>query len=171
MSLCSFPTTITIAPRAPPWLLERYNKCITAGGDFFEGDYSVLISFWIAQSAASLLRDKPPPNECPSYDTKQSDGEAPVILELWGMQSTPSLPSLPGPLWLEVVAPGRVLPMGQIELYCVLMLNGIAWNRTVLTFKLHIYVKLNCLKWNFFCMLNWIVWNRTVLIKIILILN
>ena len=29
----------------------------------------------------------------------QSDGEVPVMLELWGMRSTPSLPSLPGPLW------------------------------------------------------------------------
>ena len=32
------------------------------------------------------------PNECPGYDTKQSDGEIPVMLELWGMRSTPSLP-------------------------------------------------------------------------------
>ena len=23
--------------------------------------------------------------ECPRYDTKQSDGEAPVMLDLWGM--------------------------------------------------------------------------------------
>ena len=26
------------------------------------------------------------------YDTKQSDGEASVVLELWGMWSPPSLP-------------------------------------------------------------------------------
>ena len=39
-----------------------------------------------------------PPNECPGYDTKQSDGEVPVMLEFWGIQSTPSLPSLQGPL-------------------------------------------------------------------------
>ena len=32
------------------------------------------------------------------YDIKQSDGEVPVMLELWGMQSTSSLPSLPGSL-------------------------------------------------------------------------
>ena len=38
------------------------------------------------------------PNECSGYDSKQSDGEVPVMLELWGMQSTPSLPLLPGPL-------------------------------------------------------------------------
>ena len=38
------------------------------------------------------------PNKYPEYDTKQSDGEAPVMLKLWGMQSTPSLSLLPGPL-------------------------------------------------------------------------
>ena len=44
--------------------------------------------------------------QCPGYD-KQSDGEVPAMLELWGMQSTPSLPSLPGPLWPGVVAPDK----------------------------------------------------------------
>ena len=56
-------------------------------------------------------------------DTKQSDGEVPVMLELWGTWSTPSLSSLPHPLWSKVVAPDRILCMGQIELNCVLMLN------------------------------------------------
>ena len=55
---------------------------------------------------------RPPPNECPGYDTKQSDGEVPTLLELWGMRSTPSLPSLPGPLWPGVVAPDRALSIG-----------------------------------------------------------
>ena len=32
------------------------------------------------------------PNEHPVYDTKQSDDKVPVMLELWGMSSTPSLP-------------------------------------------------------------------------------
>ena len=49
--------------------------------------------------------------------TKQSDVAAPVILELWRMWSTPSLPSLPGPLWSKVVALDRVLSMGQIEMF------------------------------------------------------
>ena len=44
----------------------------------------------------------PPPNECPGYDTKQSDSEAPEVLMFWGMRSTPSLLSLPGPLWPEL---------------------------------------------------------------------
>ena len=51
------------------------------------------------------------PDECPGYDTKQSDGEVAAVLELWGMRSTPSLPSLPGPLWPGVVAPDRALSM------------------------------------------------------------
>ena len=56
-------------------------------------------------------------NECPGYDTKQSNGEAPVMLELWGMRSTPSFASLPGSLWLGVVALDRVLSIGRIELF------------------------------------------------------
>ena len=43
------------------------------------------------------------------------------MLELWGMQSTPSLPLFPDPLWPGVVAPDRDPSMGQIELNCVLM--------------------------------------------------
>ena len=61
---------------------------------------------------------RPPPHECPRYDIKQSDGEVPITLELWGMRSTPSLPSLPGPFWMGVVALDRVLSMGQMELNC-----------------------------------------------------
>ena len=65
---------------------------------------------------ASLQKGKTLPfNECPGYDTKQSDGETPV-LELWRMMSTPSLPLLPDPLWPGVVKPDRVLYMGQIGL-------------------------------------------------------
>ena len=55
---------------------------------------------------APLQRGKThPPNECPGFDTKQFDGEVPVMLELWGMWSTLSLPLLPGPLWPGMVAP------------------------------------------------------------------
>ena len=54
----------------------------------------------------------PAPNECFGYDTKQSDGQVPVMLELWGMWSTPSLLLLPSPLWLGMVAPDRTLSMG-----------------------------------------------------------
>ena len=52
----------------------------------------------------------------PWYDIKQSDDEAPV-LEPWGMWSTPSLLSLPGPLWPGVVVSDRVLSMSQKKLF------------------------------------------------------
>ena len=61
--------------------------------------------------------------------------EASVMLELWGMLSTP-LSSLPGPLWPGVVTPEWVLSMGQIELFDILnyankrlMLTGIVRNK------------------------------------------
>ena len=40
-----------------------------------------------------------------------------VMLELWGMQNTPSLPLLPGPLRPKGVALNTVLSMDQIELF------------------------------------------------------
>ena len=52
------------------------------------------------------------PHESPGYDTKRSDGVVSVILELWKMQSTPSLPLLPGPLWSGMVVPDRALSIG-----------------------------------------------------------
>ena len=63
------------------------------------------------------------------------------MLELWGMWSTLSLPSLRGPLCPGVLAPDK----GPIH----------GFNRTkswflkfcyFFAFKLHIYAKLNCLK-------------------------
>ena len=98
-----------------------------------------------------LCREVKLPQRMSWHDAKQSDGGAPLMLELWGMQSTSLLTSLSGPLCPELVAPDRVLSMGQIELNCVLMLNWIVWNRTVLTFKLCSYVKLKCFKWNCLC--------------------
>ena len=62
-----------------------------------------------------------------------------------GIRSTPSLPSLPGPLWPGVV---MVLSMSQIKLISVLIITWIVWSRS--------FWHLNCI-----LMLNWIVWNRT----------
>ena len=56
-------------------------------------------------------------NECSGYDIKQSDGEVLVMLQLWGRWITPSLSSLPGPLWLDAVVPNNILFMDQIELF------------------------------------------------------
>ena len=82
------------------------------------------------------------------------------MLEVWGMRSMPPLSSLLGPFWSGVVAPVRVLSMGQVELNCVLMLNWIAWKRTVLTFELHSYAKLNCLKCNWIVKIGISFWHR-----------
>ena len=71
---------------------------------------------------------RPPTNECPRYNTKQSDDEAPLMLELRGMRSTSSMPSLPGPFWPRVVAPDK---------------NPIYGSNTT---KLRTYAKLNCSK-------------------------
>ena len=59
-----------------------------------------------------LCRVVRPSNEGPGYDTKQSDGEIPEMLELKGMRSTHLLSSLPGPLWPGMVAADRALSMG-----------------------------------------------------------
>ena len=45
------------------------------------------------------------------------------MLELWGMRSTLTLPSLLGSLLSGVVAPDRALSIGQIDLNYVLMLK------------------------------------------------
>ena len=47
----------------------------------------------------------PPHNDYRRYDIKQSDDLVPVMLELWGMWSTPSLPFLSGQLSEGVLAP------------------------------------------------------------------
>ena len=85
------------------------------------------------------------------------------MLELWGVQSIPLLPSIPDPLWPRVEAPDRIQSMSQIELNCVLMLNKIVWNRT--------FFYILC-KQKTVLILKWIVRNRTfIIIKMDLALN
>ena len=108
---------------------------------------SVALSVGTVEKTHNLSADHP--KECPGYMTQKSDGRVPVMLELWGMQSTPLLPSLLGPLWPRMVVPNRVLSSGQVQIICVLMLHWIVWNR--------IFRHLNCV-----LMLNWIAWIGTV---------
>ena len=63
------------------------------------------------------------------------------MLELWGMRSTPSLPSIPGPLWPGVVAPdkGHIYELNRTK-PCFFHYTDF------FAFKLRIYAKLNCLK-------------------------
>ena len=56
---------------------------------------------FIAQLAGTVEYTKcfsaeDPANNCSGYETKQSDGEVLVMLKLWGMRSTPLLPSFRG---------------------------------------------------------------------------
>ena len=92
--------------------------------------YHALPAF-LAQSAGAVeytncfsAEGKSTSNECPRYDTKQSDGEVPVMLELWGMQSTFSLPLLPGPSWPREVAPvkGPIYGLDKTKLWFLSLL-------------------------------------------------
>ena len=91
-------------------------------------------------------------NECPGYDTKESNGEVPVMLEPWGIRSTPSLTLFLGRLWPGLVVADRVLSLGQIELSNIFMLNWIAWNITFWNL-------------NYLLVLNWTIWNGTVFVS------
>ena len=67
------------------------------------------------------------PDEYPGYDIKPSYGEA-SALEIWWIWSTPSLPLLLCPLKPRVVAPDRILCMGQIEqTVCKQMIDVKLW--------------------------------------------
>ena len=106
------------------------------------------------------LRLPSSPNDCSGYNTKQFNSE---VLEYSFIVFAP---------WSILARSDWALWVKYVELNCVLMLNWIAWNWTVLTFKLRTYAKLNCLKWNCFCILNWIVWNGTIFnIETVLTLN
>ena len=52
-----------------------------------------------------------------SYDTKQSNGETPIMHKVWKTWSTTSLLLLPDSPWPRVIAVVRVLSIGQIELF------------------------------------------------------
>ena len=78
------------------------------------------------------------------YDTKSYGGAT-------AMWNTPLLPLLPGQLWPGVVAPDRVLSLGQIGLNSVLMLNWIIWNRSVYMYKMDLALD----------NLQWLIYHKT----------
>ena len=112
--------------------------------------------WFLAQSAGAVeytdrfSAEPPPPNESPGYDTKHFDDEVPVLLELWEMWSTPSLTLLQSPLWPGLVAPDRVLSIGQLEIK-------------------HGFESLLLLPLNWSFMLNRLIWNRTAFVTEIVI--
>ena len=61
---------------------------------------------------ALLQWDKTSPVSVLDIRIKKYGGEVPIMLILWGMRSTPSLPLLPGSLWPGMVALDWSLSMG-----------------------------------------------------------
>ena len=97
-------------------------------------------------------------NECSGYDIKPSDGEAPVMLEIWEIWSTLSLTLHLGPLWPKVVVPDSPI-YGSNKWF---MLNWIIWNRTVWPF--------NCVLSNEWCLIELLIihsntWNHLTMCK------
>ena len=98
----------------------------TSWASFPENQTPSPLSFWPSRlelkntPTVSLQRGKTFPTSALDMTLNNLMVSAPVILELWGMQSIRSLPSLPAPLWPKVVVPDRVLSLGQIELFNVL---------------------------------------------------
>ena len=71
------------------------------------------LSVWATEySDCFSAEERYSPNECPGYGTKPSDGEAPVMLNLWGMWDTLLSPSHSAPLLSGVVAPDKFLSKG-----------------------------------------------------------
>ena len=81
------------------------------------------------------------PNECCGNDTKQSDSEDAVLVELRGIQSAALLLSLQGLFFPGEVTPEKVSSMIQIELNCMLMLNWIVSSRTVYMYNNGVGIK------------------------------
>ena len=83
-------------------------------------------SAWAAEYNCFSAEGQVSSHKFRGWDTKQSDCDVLVMLELWGILSTHLLLPLPGTLLSGVVAPDILLSIGQIELfeiYTVLLLN------------------------------------------------
>ena len=71
-------------------------------------DISVAQSAWAVEYTDYISTEGyDPPPKITGYDIKLSDGEASVMLEIWGIRSTPLLPYRsvvhPGPVWLHAI--------------------------------------------------------------------
>ena len=90
------------------------------------------------------MGNHPPPAESPGYDNKQSDGLVPVMLELWEMRKTTSLPSryTLSRCGSTLLAPICESTGTKIRTYAKVH----ELNRSVLIFKQRIYTQENCLK-------------------------
>ena len=73
------------------------------------------------------------------------------MLELWGMQNTPLLPTFSDPLWPRVVAPDSLVLFDPLIEPCELMLNWIVWNITVYMYKMDLALNI----------FQWLIWHKT----------
>ena len=101
----------------------------------------------------------PPTNECPDYDTKQSDGEVPVMLELWEMLSTPSLLLLPGPFWPGVEALDMVLLLQAKKNQTVYLCKTELFEIELFSHLTELFQYLTVCEPKTIIILNWIIWN------------
>ena len=74
--------------------------------------YFAQLAVAVEYTDCTSAEDEDTLNECPGFDTKQSNGDLPMTLGLWGMRSISSLSLLPGPLRPGMLAPDRALSMG-----------------------------------------------------------
>ena len=65
----------------------------------------IIFSCGLLPRRLELYTLPPPPTSVLDMTLNNLKVEVPVMLELWGMQSTPLLPTLPGPLWPGVIVP------------------------------------------------------------------
>ena len=103
--------SFSITGNSPSDCLVSYSRHLLGGGSYPSAEMQ------------SVYSRAPTDWASPGYDTKQSDGEVPVMLEVCRMQSAPSFSSFPGLLCPRVAAPVRVLSICQIDINCVHMQN------------------------------------------------
>ena len=83
---------------------SRFWTQITGAISWDDNHYTMNVFIYIHAQSAGTLEDtycilqmgNTHTQRLSLYDTKQSDVEVPVMQEFWWMQSTPTLPSLPG---------------------------------------------------------------------------
>ena len=136
----------------PKIICRAFNKITYFRRDMFNSHFFVLLFMLLIRSVSwgcrihwvQLCRVVTPPTECPLYDAKQSYGDVPVMLELWGMQSNPFI----------AIAPRSILTR-----------SGSNWENPIHgsnRSKLHTFALEIKLFWHLNCelMINWIVWKR-----------
>ena len=101
-------------------------------------NYESVSKFFVAQFAGVVEYTDPAPNECPGYDSKQSDGEVPVTLGFLGNTEHPFIAIAPKSTLARRGSTWKGPIYGLDRTNSILLLNWIVW-------------------------LNWIAWNRNIL--------